>query len=73
MVQREQNGVLFVTGIHVAIDEENQIILAGIISESPFSQDEQEFSDRSVVNFAFTRQQATFLRDRLDAFLKEGT
>jgi len=72
MVQQEQNGVLFVTGIRVAIDEENQIILAGILSESPFSQDEQELPEGSIINFAFTRQHATFLRDRLDVFLKEG-
>ncbi len=62
--------VLFVTGMRVAIDEENQILLAGILSESPFVESEQESLTSHPINFAFTRQQAKFLRDRLDEFLK---
>ncbi|MEA5513311.1 hypothetical protein [Nodularia sp. UHCC 0506] len=71
MSKQEQNKVLFVTGIRVAIDEENRILLAGMLSDSPFIEDEQESSlTINPINFAFTRQHAAFLRDRLDEFLK---
>jgi hypothetical protein len=71
MSKQEQNKVLFVTGIHVAIDEKHGILIAGMLSGSPFVEDEQESSTAHPINFAFTRQQAEFLRDRLDEFLKE--
>ncbi len=71
MSQQEQNKVLFITGMRVAIDEENKILLVGMLSESPFGEDEQgSSSDAPTINFAFTRQHAAFLRDRLDQFLK---
>ena len=63
--------MLFVTGIRVAIDEENHILLAGMFSDSPFEEDEPESSSTiNPINFTFTRQHAAFLRDRLDEFLK---
>ncbi|WP_414529740.1 hypothetical protein [Nodularia chucula] len=70
MSKQDLNKVLFVTGIRVAIDEENRILLAGMLSDSPFVEDEQESSTINPINFAFTRQHAAFLRDRLDEFLK---
>ncbi|MEH2411434.1 hypothetical protein [Nostoc sp.] len=71
MSKQEVNKVLFVTGMRVAIDEENRILLVGILSESPFVEDEQGASSSAhPINFAFTRQHAAFLRDRLDEFLK---
>ncbi|QLE54782.1 hypothetical protein [Nostoc sp. TCL26-01] len=71
MSQQEQNKVLFVTGVRVAIDEEHRILIAGMLSNSPFVEDEQESSSTAhLINFAFTRQHAAFLRDRLDEFLK---
>ncbi|MBW4667765.1 MAG: hypothetical protein KME60_10075 [Cyanomargarita calcarea GSE-NOS-MK-12-04C] len=66
----EQNNVLFVTGVRVAIDEEHGILIAGMLSESPFVETEQESSTSRPTNFALTRQHAAFLRDRLDEFLK---
>ncbi|MDZ7960994.1 MAG: hypothetical protein RMY34_24455 [Aulosira sp. DedQUE10] len=70
MSQQEQNKVLFVTGVRVAIDEEHRILIAGMLSKSPFVEDEEESSTAHPINFAFTRQHAAFLRDRLDEFLK---
>jgi hypothetical protein len=70
MSQQEPNKVLFVTGVRVAIDEEHRILIAGMLSRSPFVEDEQESSTGHPINFAFTRQHAEFLRDRLDEFLK---
>jgi len=71
MSQQEQNKVLFVTGVRVAIDEEHRILIAGMLSKSPFAEDGEEPSSTVYpINFAFTRQHAAFLRDRLDEFLK---
>ncbi|MBW4614408.1 MAG: hypothetical protein KME21_14280 [Desmonostoc vinosum HA7617-LM4] len=70
MSQEEPNKVLFVTGVRVAIDEEHRILIAGMLSRSPFEEDEQKASTGHPINFAFTRQHAAFLRDRLDEFLK---
>ncbi|MGB3654091.1 MAG: hypothetical protein WBA41_23175 [Rivularia sp. (in: cyanobacteria)] len=70
MSKQEQTEVLFVTGVRVAIDEEHRILIAGMLSESPFVEDEKE-SSVDPINFAFTRQHAEFLRDRLNEFLKE--
>jgi hypothetical protein len=36
MTKQEQNKVLFVTGVRVAIDEKHRILIAGMLSESPF-------------------------------------
>lgn len=70
MSQQEQNKVLFVTGVRVAVDEEHKILIAGMLSASPFTEDPQESSSNAPpINFAFTRQHAAFLRDRLDEFL----
>jgi hypothetical protein len=71
MNNSEQNNVLFVTGVRVAIDQDHGILIAGMLSESPFVENEQESSSTSrPINFALTRQHAAFLRDRLDEFLK---
>lgn len=71
MGKEEVSKVFFVTGMRVAIDEENRILLVGMLSESPFVEDKQESSSTAhPINFAFTRQHAAFLRDRLDEFLK---
>lgn len=70
----ETSKVLFVTGIRVAIDEENHIFLAGMLSESPFiGEDEESSSTINPINFALTKQHAAFLKDRLDEFLKGTT
>jgi hypothetical protein len=72
MSNQSQSQVYFVTGVRVAVDEEHRILIAGMLSESPFSNDQQEsVLSANLINFAFTRQQAKFLRDRLDEFLKE--
>jgi hypothetical protein len=68
MNNSEQNNVLFVTGVRVAIDEEHGILIAGMLSA--FVDNEQESSNSRPINFALTRQHAAFLRDRLDEFLK---
>ncbi|BAZ88156.1 MULTISPECIES: hypothetical protein [Aphanizomenonaceae] len=70
MSKQENNKVLFVTGVRVAIDEKHQILIAGMLSDSPFTENEQESSTVQPINFAFTRQQAEFLRDKLDEFLR---
>ncbi|MBE9055736.1 hypothetical protein [Sphaerospermopsis sp. LEGE 08334] len=69
MSKQEQNQVLLVTGVQVAIDEEHRILIAGMLSKSPFVEDDQQSSTANPINFAFTRQHAAFLRDRLDEFL----
>jgi hypothetical protein len=71
MSNQTLDKVFFVTGMHVAIDEENHILLVGILSGSPFMEDAQESSSTThPINFAFTRQQAKFFRARLNEFLK---
>ncbi|WP_199335658.1 hypothetical protein [Nostoc sp. FACHB-110] len=70
-MSQQDNKVLFVTGVRIAIDEEHRILIAGMLSKNPFVEDEQESSlTAHSINFAFTRQHAAFLRDRLDEFLK---
>jgi hypothetical protein len=66
----ENNQVLFVTAVRVAVDEEHGILIAGMLSESPFVEKDQESSTSQPINFALNRQHAEFLRDRLDEFLK---
>jgi hypothetical protein len=70
MSNLENNKVLFVTGVRIAVDEENGILIAGMLSESPFIENEQESSTSQPINFALNRQHAQFLRDRIDEFLK---
>lgn len=70
----ENNKVLFVTGVRIAVDEEHGILIAGMLSESPFVEDDDTKSSTSQpVNFALNRQHAEFLRDRLNEFLKGQT
>lgn len=73
MSEQSQGKVYLVTGVRVAIDEEHQILIAGMLSESPFTPGQQESAspENPIYNFALTRQHAAFLRDRLDEFLKE--
>ena len=69
----EKNKVYLVTGVVIAIDESDGILIAGMLSDSPFTAEELESKQTQnlVGNFAFTRQKAKFLRDRLNEFLQE--
>lgn len=69
----EKNKVYLVTGVVIAIDESDGILIAGMLSDSPFTAEEPESkkTQNLVGNFAFTRQKAKFLRDRLNDFLQE--
>lgn len=72
-VNLEKNEVCLVTGVAVAIDKEEGLLIAGLVSGFPFGDDEQESAiPESLVGvFAFTRRQAAFLRERLNEFLEE--
>ncbi|GCL36737.1 MAG: hypothetical protein ACKO9R_07230 [Dolichospermum sp.] len=65
--------IYLVTGVRIAIDSQGGILIAGILSDTPFTdeQDSETLSENPIANFAFTRQQATFLRERLNEFLRE--
>jgi len=69
----EKNQVYLVTGVVVAIDEGDGILIAGMLSDSPLNkEDSQSTKNKSLVgSFAFTKQKAKFLRDRLNEFLQE--
>lgn len=69
----QKNQVYLVTGVAVAIDERDGILIAGMLSDSPFTSEEQESDSTKnlVASFAFTRQKAEFLRDRLNEFLNQ--
>ncbi|WP_445177003.1 hypothetical protein [Microcoleus sp.] len=69
----EKNKVYLVTGVVIAIDESDGILIAGMLSDSPFTAEEPESKQTQnlVGNFAFTRQKAKFLRDLLNEFLQE--
>lgn len=69
----EKNKVYLVTSVEVAIDDIGGILIAGILSDSPFiDKDPKSTQTKQLVgNFAFTRQNAEFLRDRLNEFLQE--
>lgn len=73
MSEQSKSKVYLVTGVRVAIDSENGILIAGMLSESPFTDGEQDSTSPAlpIGNFAFTRQQAAFLKDRLNEFLKD--
>ncbi|WP_244142083.1 hypothetical protein [aff. Roholtiella sp. LEGE 12411] len=74
MSEQSKGKVYLVTGVRVALDSEDGILIAGILSESPFTNNDDQESGSSVHplgNFAFTRRQAVFLRDRLNEFLKD--
>lgn len=73
MIEPKKDKVYLVTGVVVALDEEDGVLIAGMLSDSPFKDNEQELGStgRPMGNFAFTRRQAKFLRDRLNEFLKE--
>lgn len=73
MTDLNQNNVYLVTGVVVAIDSEDSILIAGILSDTPLASSEAEAttSKKLLGNFAFTRRQAVFLRERLDEFLKD--
>ena len=69
----EKNQVYLVTGVVVAIDEDDGILIAGMLSDSPLNDEEPESTKTKnlVGSFAFTKQKAKFLRDRLNEFLQE--
>lgn len=69
----EKNQVYLVTGVVVAIDEDDGILIAGMLSDSPLNDEEPESTKTKnlVGSFAFTKQKAKFLRDRLNDFLQE--
>lgn len=73
MSEQSKSKVYLVTGVRVALDSEDGILIAAIFSESPFTNDDQELASsvHPLGNFAFTRRQAVFLRDRLNEFLKD--
>lgn len=72
MFDSEKERLYLVTGISVAIDAEDGILIAGMLADSPFAEEKQESNNSKipVVSFAFTKKQAAFLRDRLNEFLK---
>ncbi|MGB5962503.1 MAG: hypothetical protein WBG73_17685 [Coleofasciculaceae cyanobacterium] len=69
----EKNQVYLVTGVVVAIDDNDGILIAGMLSDSPFIAEDPESTQtkKLVCSFAFTRQKAEFLRDRFNEFLQE--
>lgn len=69
----EKNQVYLVTGVVVAIDDNDGILIAGMLSDSPFIAEDPESTQTKnlVCSFAFTRQKAKFLRNRLNEFLQE--
>lgn len=73
MNDAEKNKVYLVTGVVIAIDESDGILIAGMLSDSPFNAEDSESTKtkKLVGSFAFTRQKAEFLRDRLNEFLQE--
>ncbi|MDF2387418.1 hypothetical protein JMG10_38585 [Nostoc ellipsosporum NOK] len=72
MSEPKEEKVYLVTGVRVALDSEDGILIAGILSDSPFTNNQESATSPNLIgNFAFTRQQATFLRDRLNEFLKD--
>ncbi|MBN3895667.1 MAG: hypothetical protein HWQ41_10460 [Nostoc sp. NOS(2021)] len=72
MSEQREEKVYLVTGIKVALDSEDGILIAGILSDSPFTNNQESASAANLIgNFAFSRQQATFLRDHLNEFLRE--
>lgn len=67
--------VHFVTGVLVALDSDEQMMLIGMLSDSPFNQTSEQANSQShnlVGSFAFTKRQAMFLRERLDDFLQDS-
>lgn len=69
----EKNKVYLVTGVVIAIDESDGILIAGMLSDTPFSaEDSESTSTKNLVgSFALTKQKAKFLRDHLNEFLQE--
>jgi hypothetical protein len=69
----EKNQVYLVTGVVIAIDEGDGILIAGMLSDSPLTAEDNESKPTKnlVGSFAFTKQKAKFLRDRLNEFLQE--
>jgi len=73
MSEQSNDKVYLITAVRVAIDSEDGILIAGMFSESPFINNEQQSASpvHQIGNFAFTRRQAAFLRDHLNEFLKD--
>jgi hypothetical protein len=73
MNDAEKNKVYLVTGVVIAIDDSDGILIAGMLSDSPFTAEDNESTQTKnlVGSFAFTRQKAKFLRDHLNEFLQE--
>lgn len=64
-----KDNVHLVTGVLVAVDSEDGILIAGMLSDSPFLPSDPTSSKKLVGNFAFTKRQAAFLKKHLDEFL----
>lgn len=73
MSEPNRDKVHLVTSVVIALDEEDGVLIAGILSDTPFKNGEKESASIGslVGSFAFTRRQAKFLRDRINEFLKE--
>ena len=73
MNDMRKHEIHLVTGVVIAIDDEDGVLIAGMLSDSPFKDDNQELTPKRnlVSSFAFTRQKAKFLRDSLNEFLKD--
>lgn len=69
----DQEKVYLVTGVAVAVDNDDELLIAGILSDSPFGEKKSDSSSANnlVGSFAFTKNKAKFLRDRLNEFLQE--
>ncbi|MEM9153739.1 MAG: hypothetical protein AAGB13_01710 [Cyanobacteria bacterium P01_F01_bin.33] len=74
MNESSAEKIYLVTGVQVALDEEERMMLVGLLSDSPFGQEQQqEPLQRNVVgSFAFTKRQARFLKEHLDEFLGQS-
>lgn len=73
MSELNRDKIYLVTGVLVALDEEDGVLIAGMLSDNPFKDNEQESTStgKPIGSFAFTRRQAKFLRDRINEFLNE--
>ncbi len=73
MNELDRNQVHFITGITIAMDHEDGVLILGMLSDTPFSDNQAEAQTKEPIsNFALTRQKAKFLREKLDEFLRES-
>ncbi|MEM6838055.1 MAG: hypothetical protein AAF609_14510 [Cyanobacteria bacterium P01_C01_bin.120] len=75
MTDSDADKVHLVTGVLVAVDDDEQMVLVGMLSDSPFSKASEQVDAQKhtlVGTFAFTKRQAEFLKERLDEFLQNS-